>query len=125
MRRTKAAQLPQARTIDDYLAAVPDAGQRAALEKLRKTIRSAAPGAEECFSYGLPAYRLDGTVIAGFGASKGHCAFYPMSGSIVAAHAGDLAKWKTTKGSIHFQPDAPLPASLVRKLVKARIAESA
>lgn len=111
-------------TIDEYLAALPD-DKRAALEKLRKTIRAAAPEAEECISYSLPAFRLDGKVLVGFGASASHCAFYPMSGSTVAAHADELSAYETSKGTIRFQASEPLPAPLVRKLVKARIAENA
>jgi uncharacterized protein YdhG (YjbR/CyaY superfamily) len=116
--RTKAS------TIDQYLAGVTDA-QRAALEKVRATVRAAAPRAEECISYGMPAFRLDGKPLVAFGATKTHCAFYPMSGATVAAHEAELAKWETSKGTIRFQPDRPLPATLVRKLVKARIAERA
>jgi uncharacterized protein YdhG (YjbR/CyaY superfamily) len=111
-------------TIDEYLAGVtPD--QRAALEKLRQTIRSAAPGAEEGISYGLAAFRLGGRPLVAFGASSGHCAFYPMSGTIVAAHQKELADYDTSKGTIRFPAEKPLPAALVRKLVKARIAEAA
>ena len=108
-------------TIDEYLARVrPE--QRPALEKLRQTIRAAAPGAEECISYSLPAFRLNGPLV-GFGASTNHCAFYPMSGTIIEAHRKDLAGYETSKGTIRFQPERPLPAALVRKLVKARLAE--
>jgi uncharacterized protein YdhG (YjbR/CyaY superfamily) len=109
-------------TIDEYLAAVRD-DQRAALQKLRKTIRSAAPRAEECISYSLPAFRLNGLLV-GFGATTNHCALYPMSASTVAAHKDDLKDFDTSKGTIRFQPDRPLPAALVRKLIKARIAEN-
>ncbi len=112
------------RTIDDYLAAVSDE-QRVALEKLRKTIKSAAPKAEECISYQLAAFRLDGRPLVAFGASASHCAFYPMSGSTVAAHREELEGYQTSKGTIRFQPSKPLPASLVKKLVRARIAELA
>jgi uncharacterized protein YdhG (YjbR/CyaY superfamily) len=110
-------------TIDDYLAALAE-DQRRALEQLRKTIRAAAPKAEECISYGIPAFRLNGLLV-GFGATANHCAFYPMSGTAVADHAKALAGYKTSKGTIRFQPDKPLPAGLVRKLVRARIAENA
>jgi len=109
-------------TIDEYLAAVSD-DQRAALEKLRKTIKSVAPKAEECISYQLAAFRLDGRPLVAFGATASHCAFYPMSGSIVAAYKDELEGYQTSKGTIRFQPSKPLPASLVKKLVKARIAE--
>jgi uncharacterized protein YdhG (YjbR/CyaY superfamily) len=111
-------------TIDEYLATVGD-DQRAALEKLRKTIQAAAPKAEECISYGLAAFRLDGKPLVGFGAGKNHCAFYPMSAATVAAHQDDLQGYDTSKGTIRFPADKPLPAALVRKLVKARIAENA
>jgi uncharacterized protein YdhG (YjbR/CyaY superfamily) len=110
------------RTIDEYLAALSD-DQRTALEKLRKVIRAAAPKAEECISYGLPAFRLNGLLVC-FGARANHCAFYPMSGSTVAAYEKELKDYDTSKGTIRFQPDKPLPSALVRKLVKARIAEN-
>lgn len=112
------------RTMDEYLAAVSD-DQRAALEQLRKTIRAAAPKAEESISYGLAAFRLDGRPLVAFGAAASHCAFYPMSGSMVEAHRDELKNYETSKGTIRFQPSRPLPAALVRKLVKARIAEIA
>jgi uncharacterized protein YdhG (YjbR/CyaY superfamily) len=111
------------KTVDEYLARVSD-DQRVALQRLRKTIRAAAPAAEECISYQLPAYRLNGMLVA-FGATANHCAFYPMSASTVAAHREELKDYDTSKGTIRFQPDNPLPAALVRKLVKARIAENA
>ena len=111
------------KTIDEYLAALSD-DQRAALEKLRKTIRAAAPKAEECINYGLAAFRLDGKNLLGFGATAKHCAFYLMSGSTVEAHQDELADYDTSKGTIRFPADKPLPAALVRKLVKARIAEN-
>ncbi len=114
----------KAKTIDEYLAALSD-DKRAALEKLRKTIKAAAPKAEECISYQLPAFRLDGKMLVAFGATANHCAFYPMSSSTVEAHEDDLKGYDTNKGTIRFQPDHPLPAALVRKLVKARIAENA
>ena len=112
------------KTIDEYLAAV-SADKRAALEKLRKTIRTAAPRAEECISYGLPAFRLDGRMLVAFGATANHCALYPMSSTTVEAHGEELRGYDTSKGTIRFQPGKPLPATLVRKLVKARIAENA
>ncbi len=117
------AAKPRFRTIDEYVAGL-DAGQRAALEKLRRTIRAAAPKAEEYFSYGLPAFRLDGRPLVAFGAGAKHCAFYPMSGSMVEAHRQELEGFETSKGTIRFKPDKPLPAALVRKLVKARLAEN-
>lgn len=109
-------------TIDDYLKGLP-ADKRAVLQKLRKTIRAAAPKAEECISYQIPAFRLNGMLV-GFGAAANHCAFYPMSPATVEAHRKDLEKYETSKGTIRFQPGKSLPATLVRKIVKARIAEN-
>ena len=114
----------KATTIDAYLAALSD-DKRAALQKLRKTIEATAPKAEEYITYGLPAFRLDGRPLVAFGAGANHCAFYPMSSSTVEAHKEDLEGYETSKGTIRFQPDKPLPAALVRKLVKARIADNA
>ena len=111
-------------TIDEYLAALSD-DKRAALQKLRKTVKAAVPKAEECISYGLAAFRLEGKPLVAFGASANHCAFYPMSAATVSAHKDELSDYETSKGTIRFQADKPLPAALVRKLVKARIAENA
>jgi len=111
------------RTIDDYLAALSE-DKRAALERLRRIVQATAPKAQECISYGLAAFRLDGRPLVAFGAAVNHCAFYPMSGSTVEAHRDDLKDYDTSKGAIRFQPDKPLPTALVRKLVKARIAEN-
>lgn len=114
---------PKTKNIDEYLAPLSD-DKRGALEKLRKTIRAAAPKAEECISYQLPAFRLNGRMLVAFGATASHCAFYPMSSSTVEAFKDELTDFDTSKGTIRFQPDNPLPAALVRKLVKARIAEN-
>ena len=112
-----------ARNIDEYLAALSD-DKRAVLERLRKTIRAAAPKADECISYQIPAFRLNGRLLVGFGAAANHCAFY--AGAFpVAAYKDELEDYDTSKGTIRIQPAKPLPALLVRKLVKARIAEHA
>lgn len=111
------------KTIDEYLENVDDS-QRAALEKLRKTIKATAPKAEETITYQIPIFRLNGMLV-GFAAAKNHCAFYPCSGSIVAALKDELKDYETSKGTIRFQPGKPLPAALVRKIVKIRIAENA
>jgi len=110
-------------TIDEYLALLRDE-KRAALEKLRRDIKSAAPKAEECISYQLPAFRLEGRILVAFGAWANHCAFYPGAYPI-KAHKDELKAYDTFKGTIRFPADRPLPATLVRKLVKARIAEKA
>ena len=109
--------------IDDYLANVTGA-KRTALDRLRKTIRAIVPRAEECISYGMPAFRLDGKVIAGFQATAKSCSYYPFSGTTLQTLAGDLEGYSKTKSALHFHPDEPLAVSLVRKLVKARIAET-
>jgi len=109
-------------TVDEYLAAVSDE-KRAALDKLRRTIRKIIPKVEECISYGIPAFRLDGVVVAGFAATKGGCSYFPFSGSTLATLAADLEGYGRTKSALHFRADEPLPATLVRKLLKVRIAE--
>src|SRR2546423_2479627 len=98
------------KTINDYLANVSP-GQRAALEKLRKTIRAAAPKAQECISYGLPAFRLDGRSLVAFGAWANHCSFYPMSSATLKDFQDDLKDFQTSKGTIRFSPGKPLPAT--------------
>jgi uncharacterized protein YdhG (YjbR/CyaY superfamily) len=108
--------------VDAYLAAL-GAEQREALETLRATIHAAAPEAEECISYGVPAFRQRRPLV-GYGASENHCALYLMSGSTVAAHAEELRGYDTSKGTIRFSPERPLSAALVRRLVEARIAEN-
>lgn len=110
-------------TIDEYLA--PLSGEkRAALEKLRRAIQSAAPEAEECISYQIPAFRLGGRMLVAFGAATNHCAFYPGAYPI-QAHMDELQAYDTSKGTIRFPADKPLPVRLVRKLVKSRITEHA
>ena len=110
-------------TIDEYLAALSD-DKRAALETLRRTIKAVAPEGEECISYQLPAFLLNGKLLVAFGAAANHCAFYPGSFP-VEAPKDELKAYDTSKGTIRFQADSPLPAALVRKLVKTRIAEHA
>lgn len=109
--------------IDDYLAKL-GADERTALDKLRKTIRSIVPRAEECISYGMPAFRLDGEVVAGFQATAKGFSYYPFSGTTLRTLADDLRDYDKTKSALHFGPDEPLPAALVRKLIRARIAET-
>ena len=110
-------------TIDEYLAPLSKE-KRAALEKLRRTIKSAAPKAEECISYGIPGFRLGERLLVSFGAAEKHCAFYPGAYPL-KAHQDELKAYDTSKGTIRFPADSPLPATLVRKLVKSRIAEYA
>ena len=121
-RRTAVAKRP--RTIDEYLANL-DEDSRVALQKVRRAILVAAPKAEECISYGMPAFRLNGKLIAGFRAGANHCSLHPMSGATVATLGAELAGYDTSKGTIRFSARAGLPPALVRQLVKARIAELA
>ncbi|MBP7744762.1 MAG: DUF1801 domain-containing protein [Phycisphaerae bacterium] len=113
----------RAKTIDEYLAALgPE--QRAALTKLRRTIRAAAPRAEECISYQLAAFRRNGMLVA-MGATDRHCAFYLVSATTLDRFRDELRDYDVGKCTIRFPPDKPLPAALVRKLVEARLAENA
>ena len=106
------------KTPDDYLAAV-SADKRGALETLRNNIKAVVPEAEECISYGLPAFRLHGKFLVAYGAARNHCAFYPGG---VIEKLKELKDYDTSKGTIRFPADKPLPAALVRKLVKLRMA---
>ena len=111
-----------AATVDDYLeAAPPDA--RAALAKLRKTIRAAAPKATEVIGYQIPMYKHHGHLVA-FSASSDYCTFTVMSPAVLRQYAAELKDYKLGKASIRFAPDKPLPAGLVTRLVKARVAEN-
>jgi uncharacterized protein YdhG (YjbR/CyaY superfamily) len=110
------------KTINDYLDGL-NSGQREALEKLRRAIKAAAPDAEECISYGIPAFRYMGMLV-GFGAAANHCSFFLMSGTTVTEHQDLLKNYDASKGTIRFSPARPLPVTLVKKLVKARMAEN-
>ena len=94
------------------------------LEELRRTIRKAVPKAEECISYSIPAFRLDGKIVAGFAARRGGCSYFPFSGTTLATLKAAVGGFDRTKSALHFDADHPLPAALVRKLLKARIAET-
>jgi uncharacterized protein YdhG (YjbR/CyaY superfamily) len=110
-----------ARDVDEYLAGVPKEA-RATLEKLRKTIKAAAPMATEVISYQMPMYKHQGMLI-GFAAFKDHCSIFPGS-AVMDAHKEELKRYDTSKGTIRFPASKPLPAALVKKLVKARIEEN-
>lgn len=124
MKRTEAKTSSRrggpAANVDAYLAGLPEQ-QRAALEKIRAAIKSAAPKAAEGISWGMPGYKHHG-YIGGFAAFKGHLSFFP--GSTLAAFKKDLKGYETTKGSVHFTPEHPLPTALVKKIIKARIKEN-
>jgi uncharacterized protein YdhG (YjbR/CyaY superfamily) len=110
------------RGIDEYLAGL-DEPKRTTLQKLRQTIHSVIPDAEETISYGMPAFRLEGKIVAGFAAFKNHLAFLPHSGSTFRALSDDLAGYESTDGSLHFPIDKPLPKVLVKKLIATRLKE--
>src|SRR5438132_6522204 len=114
-------------SVHDYLALVPKP-ERIALEKLRKIIKAAAPGTSEVVSYRVPIFKLQGHPLVGFGAAGSRCSFYVMSSSLIPklarARAGELMGYDVRGATIHFSSDKPLPAALVTKLVKERIAEN-
>ena len=110
--------------VENYLAGLP-AESRAALERLRQTIRAAAPDATEAISYQMPAFKDHGRSLVAYAAFKDHCSFFPMSSRVIEAYKDELKPFQTGKGTIRFHIDRPLPVALVRKLVKARIAENA
>lgn len=110
-----------AKDADAYLARL-SADKRVTLERVRKAIRAAAPDAEEGLSYGMPAF-IQGKPLAGYSASAAHCSYFPMSGAITALFESELAKYEVSKGGFKFPIGKPPPATLIRKLVKARMAE--
>jgi uncharacterized protein YdhG (YjbR/CyaY superfamily) len=118
MRSTKRSP----KTIDEYLASV-NANHRDALQKIREVIHAVAPNAEECISYGIPAFRLNGRSLVFFGAWANHCALYPGSSATLKKFRNELRDFQTSKGTLRFSPDNPLPVALVKKLVKARVAQ--
>lgn len=108
--------------IDDYLRTIAGSRRRT-LEDLRVKIRSVVPDAEECISYGMPAFRVQGGVVAGFQATNKGCSYYPFSGSTLATVAEVVRGYDQTKSALHFSADKPLPMTIVRRLIKARLAE--
>src|SRR4051812_46181730 len=109
-----------AQEIDQYLAAL-DEPKRTTLEALRGSILEVVPDAEQCISYDMPAFRVQGKVVAGFAAFKAHLSYLPHTGSVLPALADALAGFEQTKGSLHFAVDEPLPKRLVRKLITTRM----
>jgi uncharacterized protein YdhG (YjbR/CyaY superfamily) len=108
------------REIDQYLAAL-DEPMRSTLEALRKSILEVVPEADQCISYGMPAFKVDGKTVAGFAAFEHHLSYLPHSGSVLPALADDLARYEKSKGSLHFAIDKPLPKRLVKKLLTTRM----
>ena len=107
--------------IDAYLAAL-DEPKRTTLEALRASILEVVPDAEQCISYGMPGFKMGGNAVAGFAAFKQHCSYFPHSGSVIA-EVPDAAPYATSKGTLQFPIDAPLPKELVRKLITVRLAQ--
>ena len=109
--------------VDKYLATVPQPAQ-ATLQKVRATIRSSAPReATEAISYGIPAFKYNGMLVA-YAAFANHCSFFPASGELLKEFADELKDYPCSKGTIRFAMDKPLPARLIRKIVKARVAKN-
>lgn len=113
-----------AQEIDDYLANL-DEPKRSTLAEVRQTILNLLPEAEQGISYGMPAFKLRGKVIAGFAAFTNHLTYVPHSGSVLGRLTDELAGYERTKSALHFPIDRPLPKALVRKLIEARLAEVA
>jgi uncharacterized protein YdhG (YjbR/CyaY superfamily) len=106
--------------IDGYLASVEEP-KRTTLEALRTSILRVVPDAEQCISYGMPAFKVHGKAVAGFAAFKDHLSYLPHSGSVLSQLGDELAGYEATKGSLHFAVGEPLPDDLVRKLVETKL----
>jgi uncharacterized protein YdhG (YjbR/CyaY superfamily) len=109
--------------IDQYLADLEEP-KRSTLQRLRQTILEVVPEAEEGISYQVPAFRVDGKVVAGFAAFKNHLSYLPHSGSVFPVLRDEVAKYKTSKGALQFPVDSPLPKHVVESLVRVRIAQA-
>ncbi len=112
-----------AQEIDAYLADLEEP-KRSTLEALRAAILEVIPDAEQCISYGMPAFKVGGKTVAGFAAFRHHLSYLPHSGSVLSALADDLAAYDQTKGALRFPVDAPLPKPLVRRLVTTRMQQA-
>jgi len=110
---------PPPKNINDYLKTVPP-GSKAVLRKLRATIRAAARGAEEGISYGIPVFKLNGPLVF-FAAYDDHCSLFVPGKALVASLKSELRGFHASGATIHFTPDHPLPATIVRKIVRARV----
>lgn len=108
--------------IDSYLAALSEP-KRSTLDALRRAILEVVPEAEQCISYGMPAFKVNGKTVAGLAAFKNHLSYLPHSGSVLGTLADDVRSYETSKGSLRFAVDQPLPEQLVKKLIEARLRE--
>ena len=113
----------QSKDVESFLAKAP-AVQRAALKTLRAAIKAAAPETEEVISYGVPMFKYRGHPLVSYGYGKEHCSFFVQSPAVMKAHAKPLTSYEPSKGTVHFTPDKPIPATLIKKLVEARIKET-
>lgn len=121
--RTPVVEKAKITDVDSYLAQVPEPA-RTTLQKVRATIRSAVPKeATEGLSYGMPAFRYKGALV-GYAAFKDHCSFFPMQASLIDEMKDELKSYRTSKGTLQFPQDKPLPAALLKKMVKLRVAEN-
>jgi uncharacterized protein YdhG (YjbR/CyaY superfamily) len=111
-----------AEEIDEYLRSV-DEPKRSTLQALRRTILEIVPDAEQVISYRVPAFRVNGKTVAGFAAFKNHLSYLPFSGSVLGPLADELAGYTTTKSSLHFPIDRPLPKAVVKRLIAMRLGE--
>jgi uncharacterized protein YdhG (YjbR/CyaY superfamily) len=108
--------------IDRYVAALQEP-KRSTLDALRRSILEVVPAAEQVISYGMPAFKVQGKTVAGFAAFKNHLSYMPHSGSVIATLSDDTARYETSKGTLKFAIDKPLPKRLVKKLITARMRE--
>ena len=108
--------------VDDYLRAVPEP-QRGTLERMRRSLRSVLPGADEAMKYGMPAFVIDGKGVAGYAAFDEHCGYFPMSGEVLTAAGSAIDGYDVSKGGVRLAVDRPLPISVIRKLVRLRLDE--
>ena len=114
--------MKRAETVEEYLSRVP-AAHRAALERVRKAVRAAAPAAEERIAYQMPAFYVGKRPLVGYASFKDHCSFFPMSAAVVEAHREELADFHAAKGTLHFTPERPIPAAALKRMVRERLAE--
>ena len=115
---------PETVRVRKYFAKLPPK-TRAKLKQIRTAIKTVAPRAQEAFSYQIPAFRLEGRIFIWYAGFTGHCSLFPMGGAIRKAFRKPLAKYETSKGTVRFPLDAPLPTGLIKRLVKARVGELA
>jgi uncharacterized protein YdhG (YjbR/CyaY superfamily) len=117
------SNIKPAATVDEYIERIDDDRKRALMEKVRKAIISSAPKATEVISYGMPGYKLDGMLVY-FAAFTNHCSLFPASRKVIDGHKKELADFRTSKGTIQFTLETPLPIALIKKIVKARVKEN-